>query len=184
MAILKVARMGHPVLREGVREVSPAKLNQPDFQHLVEDMIETMAEYSGVGLAGPQVHVPLRIFIFLKDTKDAATVLVAINPLIRPIEEKREINWEGCLSVPDIYGQVPRNVSVRLGATDAMGNRYETELSGLAARVCQHEADHLDGVLFLDRMEDFSTLAFGEERQRFWGEQEESEESEEAKEAR
>ena len=184
MAILKVARMGHPVLREGAREVSPAKLNQPDFQHLVEDMIETMAEYSGVGLAGPQVHVPLRIFIFLKDTKDAATVLVAINPLIRPIEEKRETNWEGCLSVPDIYGQVPRNVSVRLEATDAMGNRYETELSGLAARVCQHEADHLDGVLFLDRMEDFSTLAFGEERKRFWGEQEESEESEEAKEAR
>ena len=174
MAILKVARMGHPVLREGAREVNPAKLNQPDFQHLVEDMIETMAEYSGVGLAGPQVHVPLRIFIFLKDTKDAATVLVAINPLIRPVEEKRKIGWEGCLSVPDMYGQVPRNVSVRLEATDTTGNRYETELSGLAARVCQHEVDHLDGVLFLDRMEDFSTLAFGEERQRFWGEQEES----------
>ena len=90
MAILKVARMGHPVLREGAREVNPAKLNQPDFQHLVEDMIETMAEYSGVGLAGPQVHVPLRIFIFLKDTKDAATVLVAINPLISAGRGKKE----------------------------------------------------------------------------------------------
>ena len=177
MAILKVARMGHPVLRESAREVSPAKLSQPDFQHLIEDMVETMAEYSGVGLAGPQVHVPLRIFVFLKDIKDTAAVLVAINPIINPLEEKREIGWEGCLSVPDIYGQVPRNDSVRLEAFDAMGNQYETELYGLAARVCQHEADHLDGVLFLDRMEDFSTLAFGEERQRFWGEQEEPEES-------
>ena len=168
MAILKVARLGHPVLRQAARALTPAELKSPEVPRLVEDMIETMAEYGGVGLAAPQVHFSVRIFVMRPNPEDDATFRVAINPAITPLGEERGEDWEGCLSIPDLHGRVPRFARVRLEALDAQGKRYEEELEGFPARVCQHEFDHLDGVVFLDRMKDFSTLTFGEEYRRYW----------------
>lgn len=169
MSILKVARMGHPVLREPAQAIAKGAFGNPELQRLVEDMVDTMGEYAGVGLAGPQVHAPLRLFVMQPDPQDEATLRVAINPVVTPLEPEEEMmeGWEGCLSIPDIHGMVPRHLRVRLEAFDEKGKKYTEELSDFAARVAQHEADHLDGVLFLDRMENFSSLAFGEEFRRY-----------------
>lgn len=168
MAILKVSRLGHPVLRQAARALTPAEIKNPEVPRLVEDMIETMAEYGGVGLAAPQVHFSIRIFVMRFSPEDDATLRVAINPQITPLGGERAEDWEGCLSIPDLHGRVSRFVRLRLEALDAEGKRYEEELEGFPARVCQHEFDHLDGVMFLDRMKDFSTLTFGEEYRRYW----------------
>ena len=167
MSILKVARMGHPVLREKARELTLQELGSPELVDLVEDMIETMAEYAGVGLAAPQVHYGLRVFVMQTDPDDEATLRVAVNPRITPLGEEGWEDWEGCLSIPDIHGRVPRNDRVRLEALDAEGRAYTEELEGFAARVCQHEYDHLDGLIFVDRMGDFTSLCFGEEYRRY-----------------
>ena len=167
MSILKVARMGHPVLREKARELTLQELGSPELADLVEDMIETMAEYAGVGLAAPQVHYGLRVFVMQTDPDDEETLRVAVNPRITPLGEEGWEDWEGCLSIPDIHGRVPRNDRVRLEALDAEGRAYTEELEGFAARVCQHEYDHLDGLIFVDRMGDFTSLCFGEEYRRY-----------------
>ena len=167
MAILKVARMGHPVLREKARELTPEELKSPELAALIEDMIETMAEYAGVGLAAPQVHHELRLFVMQTDPDDEETLRVAVNPRLTPLGEEGWEDWEGCLSIPDIHGRVPRSTSVRLEALDENGEAYVEELEGFAARVCQHEYDHLDGLIFVDRMEDFTSLCFGEEYRRY-----------------
>ena len=167
MSILKVARMGHPVLREKARELTLQELGSPELADLVEDMIETMAEYAGVGLAAPQVHHGLRVFVMQTDPDDEATLRVAVNPRLTPLGEEGWEDWEGCLSIPDIHGRVPRSTSVRLEALDAEGRAYAEELEGLAARVCQHEYDHLEGFIFIDRMRDFTSLCFGEEYRRY-----------------
>ena len=167
MSILKVARMGHPVLREKARELTLQELGSPELADLVEDMLETMAEYAGVGLAAPQVHYGLRVFVMQTDPDDEETLRVAVNPRITPLGEEGWEDWEGCLSIPDIHGRVARNDRVRLEALDAQGQAYAEELEGFAARVCQHEYDHLDGLIFVDRMGDFTTLCFGEEYRRY-----------------
>ena len=167
MAILKVARMGHPVLREKARELTLQELGSPELADLVDDMIETMSEYAGVGLAAPQVHHGLRVFVMQTDPDDEATLRVAVNPRLTALGEEGWEDWEGCLSIPDIHGRVPRNDRVRLEALDAEGRAYAEELEGLAARVCQHEYDHLDGLIFVDRMGDFASLCFGEEYRRY-----------------
>lgn len=167
MAILKVARMGHPVLRSPGQELAPGAFHQPELQGLVEDMIDTMADYVGVGLAAPQVHYDLRLFIIQPDPGDESTLRVAINPTITPLGGETEEGWEGCLSIPDIHGMVPRHIRVRLEAFDAEGKKYSEELEGFAARVAQHEFDHLAGTLFLDRMTNLSSLAFGDEFRRY-----------------
>ena len=167
MSILKVARMGHPVLREKAREITPEELGSPGLPDLIEDMFETMVEYAGVGLAAPQVHEGLRLFVMQTDPDDEATLRVVVNPKLTPLGEEGWEDWEGCLSIPDIHGRVPRNDRVRLEAVDAEGQAWAEELEGFAARVCQHEYDHLDGLIFFDRMRDFSTLCFGEEYRRY-----------------
>ena len=167
MSILKIARMGHPVLRERAREVAPDEFESPELVDLVDDMVETMAEYAGVGLAAPQVHHGLRLFVMQTDPDDEATLRVAVNPRLTPLGEEGWEDWEGCLSIPDIHGRVPRSTSVRLEALDESGRAYVEELEGFAARVCQHEYDHLDGLIFVDRMGDFTTLCFGEEYRRY-----------------
>jgi peptide deformylase len=167
MAILKVARMGHPVLREPAQAIAQSALKKPELLGLVEDMVHTMADYVGVGLAAPQVHYGVRLFLIQPDPGDEATLRVAVNPTITPLTEETEEGWEGCLSIPDIHGMVPRHMRVRLEAFDAEGKKYAEELEGFAARVAQHEADHLDGVLFMDRMTNLSTLAFGDEFRRY-----------------
>jgi peptide deformylase len=169
MSILKVARMGHPVLREVAGEVDPTTVRSPAFQKLIDDMIETMHEYHGVGLAAPQVHEGVRLFVGLldedPDPKTPATVV--INPEIVPIGSGQIEGWEGCLSIPDIRGMVPRYTDITLKAFDRTGKPFEMTLKKFAARVAQHESDHLDGVLFFDRMASMQTLTYLEEFSRF-----------------
>ncbi|MYA95901.1 MAG: peptide deformylase [Nitrospinae bacterium] len=167
MAILKVARMGHPVLRGKAREIAPEGLGSPELAALIDDLIETMQEYAGVGLAAPQVHEGLRLFVMQTDPDDEATLRVVVNPRLTRLGEEGWEDWEGCLSIPDIHGRVPRNDRVRLEAQDLEGRAWAEEFEGFAARVCQHEYDHLDGLIFFDRMRDFSTLCFGEEYRRY-----------------
>ena len=169
MSILKVARMGHPVLRQRGRPLEKADFRNPLVQKLIDDMIETMHEYNGVGLAAPQVHASLRIFVALleedPDAKTAATVIV--NPEIVPGAATREEGWEGCLSIPDIRGMVPRFTDVTVKALDREGRATELQLKKFPARVAQHETDHLDGVLFVDRMSSMESLTFLDEYSRF-----------------
>jgi peptide deformylase len=169
MSILKVARMGHPVLRERAQALDKSVLKDPLLQKLIDDMIETMHEYHGVGLAAPQVHEGLRLFVALLDEdpgpKSEATVIV--NPEIVPSGSTKEEGWEGCLSIPDIRGMVPRFTEVTVSALDRHGKTVELQLKNFPARVVQHETDHLDGVLFFDRMSSMQSLTYLDEYSRF-----------------
>jgi peptide deformylase len=182
MSILKVARMGHPVLRTKTKPISPSEITSAPVQDLIDSMIATMQEYHGVGLAAPQVHEGVRLFVAQvvpeqdededgekdggKKTPEPA-VLALVNPEIAPIGRHTEEDWEGCLSIPDLRGMVPRYDHVRVKAYDRTGRRIEFEANGYMARVIQHEFDHLDGVLFLDRMKSFQTLSFLDEYARY-----------------
>jgi peptide deformylase len=183
MAILKVARLGHPVLRAKAKAVVPAEIKSARVQALIDDMFETMQEYAGIGLAAPQVHEGLRVFVAGLREADVVTpmtgdadmpLITVINPEIVPVAETPTVEgWEGCLSIPDIRGKVPRPESIRLRAFDRQGRRYELVASGLPARVLQHESDHLDGVMFFDRMTSFETLTFMDEFRRYWAKDDE-----------
>jgi peptide deformylase len=169
MSILKVARMGHPVLRERARPVEPAELKHPLLQKLIDDMIETMHEYHGVGLAAPQVHEDIRVFVALleEDPGPQTDATAIINPEIVPVGTAKAEGWEGCLSIPDIRGMVPRWTDITVRAIDRQGKKIELPLQGFAARVAQHETDHLDGVLFFDRMTSMQSLTYLDEYSRF-----------------
>ncbi|MBP0464572.1 peptide deformylase [Roseomonas sp. PWR1] len=158
MAILKIARMGHPVLLMRADEVPDP--TAPEILRLVEDMAETMEDAGGVGLAAPQVHVPLRIFVW---RTGAGGVSALINPVLEPVGEETEEAWEGCLSIPGLRGAVRRAARLRFRGLDIAGNTIEGEAAGLAARIMQHETDHLDGILYPMRMEDLSRFGFNEE---------------------
>ena len=172
MSILKVARMGHPVLREKARPLDRADIRKPAFQRLVDDLIDTMIEYHGVGLAAPQVHEGLRLFVAMLGTGDSedseSEPVVIVNPEIVPVGSDIVEGWEGCLSIPDIRGRVPRAREIVLRALDRKGERLELQLSDFQARVMQHETDHLDGILFFDRMRSFESLTFLDEYGRYW----------------
>jgi len=169
MSILKVARMGHPVLRSRARAIERSELNSPAMQSLIDSMIETMVEYRGVGLAAPQVHYGLRMFVASLDSEDGrGEAHVLINPEVLPVGTDVEEDWEGCLSIPDIRGRVVRAREVKVRALDRKGERFELRAHGFPARIIQHETDHLDGVLFFDRMKTFESLAFLEEYQKYW----------------
>jgi peptide deformylase len=177
MAILKVARMGHPVLRAKALPIPPAEIGSARVQRLVDDMFETMSEYSGIGLAGPQVHESLQIFVagvrahegILEMTDETDMPLVAlINPEVELVGDADHEGWEGCLSIPDIRGLVPRAPEVRVKAYLRDARRVEIRARGLPARVIQHEHDHLMGVLFFDRMASFQSLTFMDEFRRYW----------------
>jgi len=169
MSILKVARMGHPVLRARARDLEAADLRDPLTQKLIDDMIETMHEYHGVGLAAPQVHEGLRLFVAMLDEEPGpdTDAVAVINPEIVPNGQAKESGWEGCLSIPDIRGMVPRFSDITVKALDRTGKKVEYRLKKFAARVAQHETDHLDGVLFFDRMTSFESLTFLEEYSRY-----------------
>ena len=169
MSILKVARMGHPVLRQTARSVAPSDLKDPMMQRLINDMIDTMHEYHGVGLAAPQIHEDLRLFVaLLDDDPDGdSEAVVVVNPEIVPLSENKAEGWEGCLSIPDIRGMVPRYTDILVRALDRTGRKVELTLKGFPARVAQHETDHLDGVLFFDRMTSMQSLTFLEEYSRY-----------------
>jgi len=169
MSILKVARMGHPVLRERARPVDTSELKDPLFQKLIDDMVETMHEYHGVGLAAPQVHEGVRLFVAVlddePDSESDATVI--INPDIIPNASDKRDGWEGCLSIPDIRGMVPRFTDITVLALDRHGKKIELKLKDFSARVAQHETDHLDGVLFFDRMTSMQSLTYLEEYSKY-----------------
>jgi peptide deformylase len=170
MSILKVAHMGNPVLREAARRLDTSVLRSPAVQKLIDDMIETMHEYHGVGLAAPQVHEGLRLFVAMLDDEpeELGDAVVVVNPEIVAESADTEEGWEGCLSVPDIRGRVPRHVDITLRSMDRHGESQELRLRQFPARVAQHEADHLDGVLFFDRMRSMETLTYLEEYSRYW----------------
>jgi peptide deformylase len=178
MAILKVARMGHPVLRAKARPIDPGQIGTPRLQQLIDDMFETMQEYQGVGLAAPQVHESLRLFVAGFSPEDegessrGVPMMALINPEITPVGADVVDDWEGCLSIPDIRGRVPRARQISVRAYDRRGKRVEIKASGFTARVIQHETDHLDGVLFFDRMQSFQTLTFLDEFGRYWSDPE------------
>jgi peptide deformylase len=176
LAILKIARMGHPVLLEHAAPVSDP--SDPEIQRLIEDMIETMLDAGGVGLAAPQVHVPLRLFVFHLPParvaeaggETAGPTLPAqavINPEITPIGEEQHLGWEGCLSIPGLRAAVPRFAQIRYAGLLRDGTPFTRVASGLHAVIVQHEYDHLDGILYPMRMSDFSKMGFTEELARF-----------------
>src|SRR5688572_15523977 len=185
MSILKIARMGHPILRAKARALHPSEIRTPKIQQLVDDMFQTMQEYQGVGLAAPQVHESLRLFVAgfppSRDERDArderdeddddgedVPLMALINPEIEPATREMVEDWEGCLSIPDIRGRVPRASHITVRAYDRLGKKVEIQASGFTARVIQHETDHLDGVLFFDRMKGFQSLTFLDEFGRYW----------------
>jgi peptide deformylase len=172
LAILKIARMGHPVLLAHAEAVpDPAA---PEVQRLIDDMIETMLDAGGVGLAAPQVHVPLRLFVFHLPTgrADAGTDAelppqAVINPEITPDGAETRLGWEGCLSIPGLRAAVPRFTQITYTGLDRHGAPLHRRASGLHAVVVQHETDHLDGILYPMRMRDLSLMGFNEELARF-----------------
>ena len=168
MAILKIARMGHPILKKVAETVTDP--TAPEVARLVDNMVETMLDAPGQGLAAPQVHVSTRIVVYippLPDDADSETperkIRALVNPVLATLDDEMDDNWEGCLSVPDLRGMVPRYSRIHLTASRLDGSVIEEELSGWHARVVQHECDHLDGVLYPQRMTDLSSLTFESE---------------------
>jgi peptide deformylase len=171
MSILKVARMGHPVLRAKARPLDRGELKTLTVQRLIDDMLDTMSEYHGVGLAAPQVHEGLRLFVASLDSGDddaRAEPYAIINPEITVVGSDVVEDWEGCLSIPDVRGKVPRAREIKVRALDRNGERIQLTAHDFSARVIQHETDHLDGVLFFDRMRSFESLTFLDEYARYW----------------
>ena len=162
MAILKVARMGHPVLRAKAQPVPPSEIRHPRIQQLIDDMFETMREYQGVGLAAPQVHASIRLFVAGfppksrkdgdaddEDDREDVPLMVLINPEITPVGRETVEDWEGCLSIPDVRGRVPRSRQIAVRAYDRTGKRIDMRVSGFTARVIQQEKDHEIGELYI-----------------------------------
>jgi len=178
MAILKIARMGHPVLRQVASPIEDP--GAPEVRRLVADMLETMQDAEGAGLAAPQVHVPKRLVIFSvsgersereaaaneegsEEVEEEVPLTVLINPVVEPLTEEMTVALEACLSVPDLAGLVPRYTAVRYRGLGLNGAEIVREATGFHARVVQHECDHLDGILYPQRMRDLSTLTFTSE---------------------
>lgn len=179
MAILKVSMLGNPVLRRVAEPIPPEKITGPEIQRLIDDMFDTMLEYGGVGLAAPQVHESVRLLVTedIPDPDDdgeddsegfLARRSVLINPEITFLTDEQIAYFEGCLSIPDFRGRVPRIKRIRLRGFDRDGNKIDREVEGFPAVVYQHEVDHLNGILFLDRMPNLSTLAYQKEYEKYW----------------
>ena len=168
MAILKVARLGHPVLREVAAPVDPRSIRTLQVQRFIDDMIETMREYDGAGLAANQVHTPQQIAVIevLGNPRypdaPAVPLMVVINPIVTPLTDEMEEGWEGCLSVPGMRGSVPRFRRLRYSGYDELGRHFEREVEAFHARVVQHEVDHLDGILYPMRIRDLAKFGFNE----------------------
>lgn len=169
MSILKVARLGHPVLRQPTQPLSAEFLARDGIQTLIDNMIETMIEYSGVGLAAPQVHESLQLAVIeSKGPRGEIPLIVLVNPSVTVIDSSPLQDWEGCLSIPEMRGRVPRHAKLRVDALDRHGKPQQIVAEGFFARVVQHELDHLKGRVYIDRMPDFSTLTHFAEFQRYW----------------
>ncbi|HRC84819.1 MAG TPA: peptide deformylase [Thermoanaerobaculia bacterium] len=163
MAVLPIVRLGHPVLREVAQPLDPRVIASKDLQAFLDDLFETMVAARGVGLAAPQVGAGVRIFVYGAAKAEIAERVV-INPRITFEDGELASDWEGCLSIPGLRGLVPRHERLRLSALGRDGRPYELVAEGFEARIIQHELDHLDGIVFLDRMRDLRSLAFNDEQ--------------------
>jgi len=174
MAILKVCRLGHPGLRQVAEAVPAETIARPAFQQFIDDLIETMYEYDGVGLAAPQVHVSQQVAVLEVDKHPrypdapAVPLTVLINPRVTILDEETVDGWEGCLSIPDLRGVVPRYRELRVEALDRHGNSLDFIARDFHARVIQHEYDHLQGKVYADRMASLETLTHLPEWHRYW----------------
>lgn len=173
MTIRKIATIGHPVLRQRSREITREELASEATQRFIDDLIETMRDASGAGLAAPQVYEPIRV-VAVEVKKNARypykpdiPLTVLVNPVIEALTDETFDNYEGCLSVPNLRGVVARATEVRLRAWDRHGNDVDTVVRGLSAGTFQHECDHLDGAVFLDRVKDTRTLSTWTDFERF-----------------
>ncbi len=172
MTVRAIAQVGHPVLRRPARDVEPDELHSPRVQQLIDDMIATKRAADGAGIAAPQVHEPLRIAVVeVRDNrrypyKPDAPLTVVVNPVLEPLGDETYLNNEGCLSVPSLRADLRRHVGVRVSALDRDGTPFVKEVRGLTAGTYQHEVDHLDGLLFLDRVEDSRSFTTWEEFER------------------
>jgi peptide deformylase len=185
MPILPIVRLGHPALRIPARPMRPEHLADPSIQQLIDDMFETMREARGVGLAAPQVALGLQLFVYSPPLPEGTVegterqLHAVINPLLTPETGEPIYDWEGCLSIPDLRGLVPRHRAVRVTGLDRAGLPLDYVASGFEARIIQHEFDHLNGIVFLDRMSDLISLAFGAEWEAFLANEPEDGEEEE-----
>ncbi len=182
MPLLKIARMGHPVLRSVASPVDDP--TDAALRRLAEDMVATMWDAGGIGLAAPQVHEALRLIVFTPvderpdGPSERGKVTILVNPEITILDPEPVEGLEGCLSIPQLRGLVPRPRRIGYAGWDLAGKRIEREATGLHARVVQHEVDHLDGILYLDRMPDLTQLAFESELHHMVGEPQVPEEPE------
>jgi peptide deformylase len=173
MALRKIATIGHPVLRQVAREVTREELAEAPMQRLVDDMVDTMRDASGAGIAANQVHEAVRVCVIeIKDNprypyKPNWPLTILVNPVLEPTTDETFLNFEGCLSVPNLRGQVPRYTGVRVRAWDRRGKDLDFEVKGLTSGTFQHELDHLDGKLFVDRVVDTRTLCTWTDFERF-----------------
>jgi len=174
MAIRKIARLGHPVLRQKARDVTREEISSPEMRRLLKDMQETMHEYGGVGIAAPQVHESVRLAISEYDsgneryeTGDGQPLLVAFNARVKVLDETLSGFWEGCLSVPGLRGWVERPSKIEVSYLDERGKPKTLVAEGFLATVFQHELDHLDGVLYVDKISDKGKFSFTEEYTRY-----------------
>ncbi|HSM13224.1 MAG TPA: peptide deformylase [Thermoanaerobaculia bacterium] len=171
MATLPIVRLGHPALRTPSQPVAPERVPAREMQRLIDDMIETMRAAEGVGLAAPQVGFGLQLFVYEaldpEDPSAGIPLRVLINPMVEPEPGEMVYDWEGCLSIPDLRGLVPRHPAVRVRGLDREGRALDYVAEGFEARIVQHEFDHLNGVVFLDRMRDLHSLAFYSEWEEF-----------------
>jgi len=164
MAIRKIAQIGHPVLRQHAREVSREELASPAMQQLIDDIVDTMRDADGAGLAAIQIYEPVRIAaVEVRNNprypyKPQIPLTILVNPVLTPVDDEKFDNYEGCLSVPNLRGLVQRFVHLRVQAWDRHGNPIDEIVHGLKAGTYQHEVDHLDGRIFLDRVTDPTTL--------------------------
>lgn len=173
MTLLKIAQIGHPVLRTRARELSHNELMDDRMQRFIDDLVETMRDANGAGLAAIQVYEPVRIVAIEVDNnprypyKPKIPLTILVNPVLMPITTEVFDNFEGCLSVPNLRGVVPRFAVVRVSGWDRHGQLVEREVKGLSAGTFQHEVDHLDGVLFVDRVKDPTSFCTWAEFDRF-----------------
>ncbi len=165
IAIRKVTQLGNPVLRKVLRKLKPEEIKSEEIRRLVREMAVTMEEYDGVGIAGNQVGEDLSVFVMglPKGTKrhpDGVELTVVFNPVIRPIGDEFEEDWEGCLSIPELRGPVKRHKKLELSGHGLDGKPFKKIYEGFPARVVQHETDHLNGLVYLDRMDGLKSLAY------------------------
>jgi peptide deformylase len=171
--ILKVARLGHPVIRAVAQPVDPSAIRTAEFQKLLDDMVDTMHEYNGVGLAAPQVHLSLQVAVLEVQhhprypEMPSVPLTFIINPQVTVLNAAMVEDWEGCLSIPEMRGMVPRVQQLRLTALGRNAEQLDFVASDFHARVIQHETDHLKGEVYLDRMPHLKTLSHLAEWQRF-----------------